>query len=462
MAEEQAILRNTRAAFVKQSAKGTTATETAASAFLLHMDGTEANLERELLDNDLMTGSLSKFPPQAGMWSDYLGPSMQTLLRGKGTKDYPDWAVPLESIMGSTTEGTDGVCDADCTTSVIQVKSGGGDLENGQEIYFPTQGESRRILSEAAGVITLDTPLLTTPSEDDTFLAGQNWMLTSDDHPFFTGFMHFRAQNTPKRAVYTDCLCINATFRFTVGSTVTALFINKALSVDPDNTAQVVTPSIDTTTQPLRCLGIEGWAKFSATATGTPTTTETILSAPNFDVAAGDYIQIDVGEGVYESVQVSAVSGNSGSNITLTHAAVSVAASSGDTVYILRYNCNANKGETIELAIELEDEAELCMFSDYGRSDRAVLGRTITWNYSPYFKSWQEFLLRDNVVGFGFQIFCADTSKTTDNIVVFESVHNINTEVSLTVEDLMKVDVTATASRDPELGNDHELVIASF
>jgi len=49
-----------------------------------------------------------------------------------------------------------------------------------------------------------------------------------------------------------------------------------------------------------------------------------------------------------------------------------------------------------------------------------------------------------------------------DSVFCFYVPNKINTEVSLTSDLLMKLDVTSQASVDAVLGNDHEIVAASF
>lgn len=457
MAETLTAFQNTKQAFIEETTFGVAATETAAGAFPLSVDGNEFNLERELLEDPTISGSFSKPPSLPGMYSEDIGPTVSTPLRGIGTLSEPAWAVLMKSIMGAQVEGSDGICGLGCTTSVIQVKSGAGDLVAGQLIYFTTQDEIRAIVSEAAGVITLDIPLISTPAEDDTFLAGINFMLASSGHPSFTSYTHFEGD---KRIVYAGCLATQMTLEMAVGQIVPLTFVNKG-TVEPvtDYTAQVVTPIIDTITKPIRCQGTTVFSRFSGVASGTPTTTETIITTPSYEIAIGDKIQIDVGAGVFETVLITSVSGDALTNTTLGHDAVSVAASGGDTVFVLRIGCSNNLGDTIELTIEMEDETEKCISATSGFSGRKPLNRTVTFTPTPYFKSWQDLLLRDGSIGSALQIILADLDG---NYICVYIRNKINTEFSLETDALMRTGVTSQAAKDNVMVNDHEIVLAVF
>jgi len=459
MPEARAILRNTKAAAKIETTEGTPIAEDAAASYLMHIDGFAPNLDRDLIENDLMTGSLSAFKPSAGMWSDDLGFAVQLLLRGKGTLSQPEWSVFLNSILGDQGENTDGVCDTGCTTTVIQVKSGAGDLDDGQLIFFPTQGEVRQVTDETGAAVTIRPPLSSAPSEDDTFIAGITWTPTSEDQPSFTSYHYF---DGPKRLRYAGAKCVTAQFAFEVGSNVPVLFTNRALEPTYDNVAQAVTPTLDTDTVPLRCLGVDMYTRMSATAKGVPTQTETIIEAPPFDVAVGDLIEIDVGSSVWETVAISNVSGDAGSDITLTHASVSVAASATDTVYIQRIDC-AEIGDTVEILLEIESDFEKCMAATYGKTAQEFIKRTISFNTTPYFKSWGSFLMRDDVTDMLVQITLGTlSSEGLTNIVSFMIPAKINTEVTINAEPLMKLGVNGRATRDSTLGNDSEISIGAF
>jgi len=462
MAEKLVVLQNTKMSIEEETVEGTAVVETANGALLLHSDGAEFNLERDLVENAFMTGSLSKTAPAAGMWSDDLGPTIPTLIRGVGTLGThgPDWHLLMKSLMGTELRAEAGVVDAGSTALIIQVKSGCASpaIIPGMLLYFPTQGEIRRIATYSAPAITLDIPLSSIPAEDDLIKTGVNWMLSSSDFPSFTAYTYF---DGPKRLRYAGCKCTNWEATFEVGQNVPMTFASKALSALYDNTAQAITPNYDTTTKPLMCLGIDGlnmFTRYEGTASGTPSATETILATPAFDVGVGDEIQIEVSAGVWETKSISVVSGDAGSNITLTHAAVSIAASADDTVYILRGACAA-VGDTLTVTVEMESEFENCMAANYGKKSQAITGRTVTLAKTPYFKSWQEFLMRDNVIGSGFMITLGDELL---NIMAIYVSNQINTEVSLSTDALMKNDTTSRGVIDATLGNDHEIVIATF
>jgi len=269
MSEIPAAFQDTVQSFARETTFGTPATELAAGAIPISVDGNEFNLERESVVNPLITGSLTKKSPVPGMYSEDIGPTSNTILVGQGTLAEPAWSILMESLFGIQNEDTDGVCDALCTTDVIQVKSGGGDLTPGSQIYFPTQGEVRAVVLEAGGEIQLDVPLSSTPADDDTFLAGIDWMLSSTLHPGFTSFTHFQG---PKRLEYSGVLATALNMVMAVGQIVPMTFINKGINAPvSDYAAEGVTPVYDDTTKPMMCLGVTGFARFTGVASGTPT-----------------------------------------------------------------------------------------------------------------------------------------------------------------------------------------------
>lgn len=456
MAEVQSIYTNMKVSLVEETIEGTPVAETASSAVLLSNEGAEIDLTKESNENPFMTGSLSKSAPVPSMWTDSMGMTINTNLRGKGTLTYPDYHLLNKSIFGLEEINIDGVVDAGSTTTNIILKSGGTDLITGQLVYFPETSEISRVIDVSTpGEFDIDPPLNATPSEDDDIKAGINWMLASTGHPSMTGYTYY---DGPKRVRQTGLKTTNAEFTFEVGAYVVANFTCTALDALQDYTAQSVTPTYDDETKPLTCLGVSMTTGYQCEATGTPTTTETILLTPDNEVAVGDKIAIDVGSGVWETVSISAVSGDAGSNITLTHAAVSAAASDGDTVKIYRNQC-AGTGTSISLTIEATSEFELCMIPSGGKKGQKQVERMVTLTKDPYFDSWQEFYLRDNVISSTWMILLGDTEN---NIMAVFIPNKVNTEVSLTSDMLMKVDTTAGAYKDPVLGNDHEIVMAVF
>ena len=216
------------------------------------------------------------------------------------------------------------------------------------------------------------------------------------------------------------------------------------------------TPDLDKTTTPPTCLGMTLSATFAESAKGTPTTTETILSAPNFDVAIGDDIMVQTATG-WETKAISNVSGDAPGDITLTHAALSEAASLGETVYIRRKKC-ASIGDTLTINVEMEMETIRCMQASSGKMASRPTARTVTIEKSPYFQSWQEFLMRDNVVGAELMI---KLGSTTGNIFAVYMPKVINTEVNIGMEALMRVEASAQAVVGTP-GNDFEIVCATF
>ncbi|MCP5015711.1 MAG: hypothetical protein GY938_10640, partial [Ketobacter sp.] len=194
------------------------------------------------------------------------------------------------------------------------------------------------------------------------------------------------------------CRTNSLEINFEVGQQCSLDFGIVALSPTTDYTAQAVTPVLDTATQPPICLGMELKVYYAGTTSGTPTTTSTILAAPNFDVAINDLIYIDSGSTTWEQATVSAVSGNPGSNLTLTHSAVTTAAGSAATVFIARLKC-AGIGDTLSISVEMETDFLKCMQASSGKSGSIPTGRKVTLSKSPYFMSWQEILIRNEVIG---------------------------------------------------------------
>lgn len=462
MAEVQGIFRNMKLSAILEDVEGTPKAETAASAVLLGADGAEFDLTKDMNDNPFMTGSLSQVAAKPSMWSDSMGVSTNTLLRGKGTLTQPDNSVFLTSLFGTQTSTADGVIDALSTTDVIQIKSGAAALVLGQLVYFPEQQFISRVVALAAGQFSIWPPLPDTPDEDDVIDSGFNWMLSSSAHPAFTCYGYF---DGGKRIRLSGCKTNNGEFTFEVGAYAKCAFTSPALDALLDYTAQTVTPEYDTTTEPLTCLGIDMSTRYAGIAKGVPTTTQTILTAPSYDVAVGDSISIDVGAGVWETVAVTVVSGNAGADTTLTHAAVTVAASAEDVVYITRSAC-AQVGDTLTITIDTPSEFKRCMVPSSGKTAQYKTERMVTIAATPYFQSWQEFYLRDNVVSSGFMVTLGSRDSVgdlvSDSIMCFYVPNKINTEVSLTTDMLMKIDVTSQASVDAVLGNDHEIVCASF
>lgn len=467
------VKRSTRLSLVAETVEGTAVAETAAGAVMTSEDGAEFVLDRDLLESGMMSGSFSKDTPEPGIWTDDLGFTLPTKMRGYGTlgANGPDWHLMMESVMGTEIRATAGVVATGSTALTIQVKSGCDTIAPvaGMLLYFPSQDEIRRIQTftaavvdpAALAVIVLDTPLSAVPAEDELIKTGVNWMLSSSpSHPFFTAYAYFDEDNG-HRLRYTSCKTTELDFEFEVGGHCDMTFKNVALSPLYDTTSQAVTPVYDHTTKELTCLGVDGYIRVAGTAYGSPTTTETILATPNYDVRVGDKIQIEVSSGVWETKAISVVSGNAGGNVTLTHAAVSIAADALDTVYILRGAC-ADIRETLSLKVECPVEFEKCMFADYGKTGSANVGRTVTIEAEPYFQGWEQFLMRDNSTGQSMMVVMAEPTKVLGNIVALYIPKKVVTTVGITNDDLMKNSVTSRAVKDAVLGDDHEFVIAAF
>jgi len=455
MGETLVIPRNSKFAAIQEVTEGTAVAETDVSAFLVSSDNAEVNIEKETIDKYFMTGSLTETAPVIGMDGD-IGITVPTYARGKGALTKPDFSMFMKSAFGVEEDNADGVVDVASTAENIIIKSGAADIIVGQLVYFPDSSFVTRCLTSTAGVsFTVSPPLPAIPSEDDDIIAGINWLLDSDSHPSFTQYVHYSGD---KRLVLAGNKTTSVTINCTVGEPIELEFATKALSATPDYTAQAVTPVTDTETQYLVCLGVDLELYLEAVATGTPSTTETILTAPTFDVTTDDKILIEVSAGVWETKAISNVSGNAGSNITLTHAAVSIAASALDTVKIKRLEC-ANVGDTLTATITCELTAELCMKASSGKKAQYQSKRMVEITSTPYFKSWGPVLMRNAGTGSSLKVWAGDTLT---NMFCFYIPKQIITAVSISNDELGKFDMTAKGVKDAELGNDYEIVVATF
>ena len=449
-------LKNTMMSFVDEVTEGTAVAEAAAGACIFTADGLEFNISREMIESDEITGSLTETAPIPGMYSDDMGFSVTMNIRGKGTKSAPEWAIPMKSIMGIQNANTDEVVKAAPapTTTVFTSNVGANDLDEGQLVLI--NDEVVRLVDITGQVFTVFPALTTTPIALDDIFAGISWMLASDDHPSFTTYIYF--DNNLLRLRYAGCKTTNCEMSFEVGQIAKMAFTVKALTPTFDRTASVVTQVYDETTRPLMCLDITSKTLFAAVAKGTPTQIQTIITAPSFRARIGDTITIDVGAGVYETVAITGVTGSEGTDQTIAHASVSVAATTAETVYITHSLCAFTRDQ-LTVSIEIGDEAEKCMVSSSGFSGRAFLSRKVNIKRTPFFLDWQEFLLRDNVIGSELQVVLGDDAN---NIFCLHIPNQITGEASLTTDELMKVDVSSQAVKDATLGNDHEIVIAVF
>ena len=453
MGEQFVLMRNIIAGIEKEATEGTLATEANSSAVLLREDGLEINLGRELLEEGFMTGSLSKTAPVPGMYSDDLGWTYPTYARGKGTLTKPDFHVAMESLFGVEEANTNDAVKASPspTTTGFTANSGATDLVEGQLVMI--NGQIVQITDITGQAITIWPPLSSAPSALDVVHAGCNWLLSSTSWPTFSSFLHFDGN---RKLTIAGCRTTALSMAFEVGQRCALDFSIMGLTPEMSTAALGTTPSLDKTTTPPTCLGMTLSATFAGVAKGTPTATETILSAPNFDVAIGDDIMVQTATG-WETKAISNVSGDAPGDITLTHAALSEAASLGETVYIRRKKC-ASIGDTLTINIEMEMETIKCMQASSGKMASRPTARTVTIEKSPYFQSWQEFLMRDNVVGAELMI---KLGSTTGNIFAVYMPKVINTEVGLGMEALMRVEASAQAVVGTP-GNDFEIVCATF
>lgn len=453
MAEQFTVLEKTKLAIREEATEGTLIAEQAASALLPRKEGIGVNIGREMLEGGYMTGSFSETAPEPGMYGDDLGWTLPVFARGKGTLTAPDWSVAMKSLMGKQEAHTDSTIKALTTPTTISFESTAvPDVVTGQLIKI---GSSLvRITDITGSVITFWPPVAAAPAAGDAYVAGINWMLSSSTWPTFSSYIYF---NDLQRLAFAGCRSTSLSLTFEPGQRVPMDFNVVALTPTMDYTAQAVTPTLDTTTSAPRCLGMILKTTYAGVAKGVPTVTETILSAPSFAVGIGDKIMILTATG-WETKTISNVVGNAGTDITLTHAAVSEAASAAETVYIVRELC-ADHGDSITVNIEMDIEFIKCMAMAAGKYASRPTGRSVTIERSPFFTSWKEVYLRDNVVSAELLI---QLGTTAGNIFAVYMPNIVVSEVSLTTDALMKVDTTSMAVRDPLLGNDHEIVIATF
>lgn len=451
------ILRNTKCAIVEEVIEGTLATETDVCAVLPRDEAIEINVGREFNEEGFITGSFTKSAGTPGAWDDGVGWIYKTYARGVGDlTTRPDFGYALKNIMGAENINTNNTVSATTPKTGSFTAGSANDFDLGQLIMHE-DGDVVRVTGIATQLISVWPPLPADPVEDDVIYAGQNYMLASSGHTTLSSFIHLTG---PKRFTFAGGRVNQLDVTFEVGKCVMMDFAIAALTPAYDHTAQGVTPVVDTDTSPPICLGIDADIMFSAVASGTPTTTETIITAAaDFDVTAGvDYISIDVGTDEWETVLVSNVSGNPGAALTLTHAAVSVAASATDTVYITRKNC-AEKGASVGITITMEQEFKQCMAATSGKSGSVFGGRMVTINSTPYFDDLGPLLRRDDVVGASMTI---KVGSTVGNIFAAHIPNLITKTVGISLANLSTLDVESQAVRDSTLGNDHEIVFATF
>ena len=147
--------------------------------------------------------------------------------------------------------------------------------------------------------------------------------------------------------------------------------------------------------------------------------------------------------------------------MTLTHGSVSVAASADDTVYIQRAVCTSGFGNSITINMTMDREPINCMTSTYGKYASVYTGRTIEVTKNSHFRSWQEYYLRDSVVGCELMI---QAGSTDDNVGVIYLPNIITTDATIDVAPLMMQTVTGQAIGASwyNSGLDEELVIGLF
>jgi hypothetical protein len=452
------ILRNTKMSIVEEVTEGAAVAESANGAFYFTADELGINIDKETIEDGSITGSMTKLAPFSGRYNEDLGFTVKLQMRGKGTLAAPEWGLFMKSIMGQQNANTDNAVKATPTpTTTVITANVPNDFDEGQLLKI--NDEVIRLDDISAEVLTMSPPLSTTPTALDDIFAGISWMLSSSAWPTFTAYVYFTSKTgRTRRCRYVGCRATSMTLTMEVGQIIQMTYTVVAQDVLLDNTAQAVTPAYDSTTKLLICKGIEGKALFSAVASGVPTQVQTILVAPNFRARIGDYIVIDVGSSVYETALILSVSGDEGEAQTIGHASVSVAASATDTVYIIHTACGYVTG-TLEIAIEMEESPDDCMFASSGYSGRTFTARSVNITRQPYFEDWGEFLMRDEVIGSLLEVVAGDSEN---NIFCAYVPNQITGEVSLTTDEKMMVDVTSMGVKDTVLGNDHEIVFATF
>jgi hypothetical protein len=446
----------------EETTAGTLITNTATDAIRITDDDLELNLDRNLIAPGYITGSLGATAPQAGMWSDDLGGQVGFFARGGASTPRPDSHVLLKCLFGAEEAqaadlvGTAGTLTTDEFTVDTVANFGAGEMVRVQTdtAVFSVA----KILSIASNELTVWPPLLETPADGDAIQAAYSYVLKDSGHPTMSMFAYMEGT---KRLAYAGCRPRSLNMTFEVGERIPMIFTFSGLTPYRDYTADPVSsPTYQTTPSPLITLGIAGSFTYAGTAQGVPTTTATIINEPSFEVAIGDYISIDVGAGIWETVLISNVTGTgAGSDLTLTHAAVSVAASADDTVYVKRVAECATIGSSLDLTLEYEWFPINCITATYGKAASTYGNRTITLNKNAYFRSWEEFMKRDNVVGGELMVIAGDTAN---NIMVLYMPNVINTEPSLAMDNLVMNPTAMQAILGNTTGNTEELTLAYF
>jgi len=459
-------LNNTTLGVKKEATPYTYEAPAATDGLLLRQD-LELNLDREFLEDDTISGTLSKSKSVVGMWSDDLGGMIPVYARSGGTGggSTPECHYLLESLFGTQLDATDNTVKDDTPRSAYSFVLGTHptDMEVGQLIIVDVTGTGQLELTKITSItesggpptdtttITVWPPLSAAPAIGADVLAGTNFMLSDTSWPPYSVLAQF---DGTKYIRYSGCKTSQLEATFEVGQRVPLNFTFMASLPTYSYTAATdFASNLDKTTAYLVCLDVELRAIFAGTAKGTPTTTETILATPDFGVAIGDYILLETSAGVWETKLISNVSGYAGQDTTITHATSSGAVSATDTVYIIRKRC-AGVGDSVTLTMEIEQEVVKCMAPTAGKVAIETIGRTVTVDKNPYWEDWQEFLVRDNAILSDLIIYMGDEENHIFTIYLSQIQ---NMEVAMTMDPLMRNEVSSQAT-----GIRDEIVMAYF
>ena len=437
--------------------EGTLVADILTDALLLRDDALAINLSRDLLPGNYITGSYTKTAPLAGMYTDEIGLVLPFYLRGEGADDF---GLLLKCLFGGDENNTDDTVDAAPAPTTDGWTMAGTTINAGQLVRVEVTGastEPTRILTESSGAVTCWPPLTVAPTSADPVQAGRSFVLTSTGHSTCSLYAYMDGD---KKISFAGCRPVSMSMTFEVGQKIPLDITVVALTPTYATTALGYTPTLNKTTNPLVCLGMTMYTTYAGTATGVPTTTETILATSEIEVAIGDKLIAEVSAGVWETVAISNVSGNAGGSVTLTHAALSIAVSATDTVYVQRAAC-PTIGISLTINRTMDREPINCMTAASGKSASVYTGRTVEVTKNLPFRSWQEYLLRDNIVGCELMIQAGDTD---DNVAVIYLPNVINTDPTIDVAPLMMQSVTAQAIGASwyNSGLDEEIVIGLF
>lgn len=458
---------------VKEATEGTLIAHTGATdAISITEDDLELNLNRNLLDPGYLTSSLGASAPQPGMWADDLGGQVGFYARGGASSPRPDYHVFLECLFGDEqSQAADTVAAGTLTTDEFTVtddsKHEAGNLIRVQTA--PTVFSIANVLTVPTGKLTVWPPLLESPAASDAIQAAYTYKLLDTGHPTMSMYSFFEpaGANQPRLA-YAGCRPRTMSMNFTVGERIPMIFSFSGLTPYRDYTQDTQTPTYQTSPNPLITLGINGSFIYAATVTGSPSTTSTPISYPAFETAVGDYICVNVGSGVYEWRAITGVTGNAGaSTVTIANTVdFSGAATLGETCYIRRVAGCAELGDSFDLTFEVEWLPINCITAQYGKLASTFGKRTITLNKNTYFRSWQEYMLRDGVVGAELLIVAGDLNNpnagTANNIMALYMPNVINTEPSLALDNLIMNPTAMQAVRGTMANNEEEIIMALF